>query len=100
MSDSEIHVLRDEDLPPCTRCGTPVQFTVCVPVGGGDGVDLELCGMCDRDDPVAGRLLWVLENQAGGVSAEEMTEAATAWMRAAMFARGWAQIPHQRESVN
>jgi hypothetical protein len=71
-----------------------------MPVGGGNGVDLELCGVCDREDPVAGRLLWVLENQTGGASVAEMAEAAAAWMRAAMFARGWAQIPHQRASLN
>ena len=100
LSDSEIHVLRDEDLPPCTRCKEPVQFAVRLPVGGGGGADLELCGACDRDDPVAGRLLRILEDPASGGSMEEMTAATVAWMRAAMLARGWPQIPHQRASVN
>jgi hypothetical protein len=96
----EIHVLRDEDLPPCTRCGIPVLFITRVPVGSGRDVDLELCGSCDRNDPAGGRLLQVLEAPAAAGPLPEMVKVTVAWIRAAMAAKGWAQIPHQRESLN
>lgn len=66
----------------------------------GDGVSLELCRVCDRDDPAAARVLELIGLPAEVRSREDLAAATEAWMRAAMLARGWPQIPHQRASVN
>lgn len=94
----EVRVERRGQMPPCSRCGEPVLMSARMPIG--DGVSLELCRGCDREDPVAARVLELLRDPSETRSQEELAATTEAWMQAAMRARGWVQIPHQRASVN
>ncbi|MFB7494410.1 DUF6300 family protein [Streptomyces sp. NPDC056161] len=65
--------LRISRTPPCPRCAAPVALVVRHPhtwrnragarVGGCK--ETALCGTCDRDDPLAARLLSLLARSAG-----------------------------------
>ncbi|WP_286158420.1 DUF6300 family protein [Streptomyces sp. CB03911] len=79
-----------KDWPPCTRCGRELLYSLHVSLG--DGVQLELCQLCDVEVPYAAELVMMLAT--GLIAAERVQPALTVWMHGAMAARGWYHHPH------
>ncbi|GAA2265967.1 hypothetical protein GCM10010232_67800 [Streptomyces amakusaensis] len=89
-------VARENELPPCSRCGGRITIGADGPVGRhGVPVRLELCPVCDTDTPAGGPLLAFL-GTGGGRDASRAEEAARlmwAWQREAMAGHGFHWVP-------
>ncbi|MFG3051845.1 DUF6300 family protein [Kitasatospora sp. NPDC048239] len=93
MADFQVN--RTGDMPPCPRCGEPAALTAHLPLG--DGIELFLCLRCDTGNTPAGRLVAILGLPEDQRPQDLFLDFAVAWLRDGAAARGWVQIPGQRE---
>ncbi|MER7050113.1 DUF6300 family protein [Streptomyces jumonjinensis] len=87
-------IARENELPPCSRCGGEIIIGADGPVDGVP-VRLELCPVCDTDAPAGGRLIAFLDAGGGRDASrvEEATRLMWAWQREAMAAHGFHWVP-------
>jgi hypothetical protein len=84
-----VHVEREANMPPCSRCGRDAAMRTRVPAG--EGVDLELCLTCDAGQGAAGRVVEQFRLPEAQRSVDVMAEAIKEWIYEAMAAKGWRQ---------
>jgi hypothetical protein len=95
----KVKVERRAEMPPCSRCATPVVISSSFPIGD-IRVPLELCPSCDAGDSAGGRVLDLLDAGEAGRSSEELAGLARDWVRESIEARGWRYMPHPPVSAN